>query len=182
MKSNRIKKPANREPTSLAIPTSIRTQVPPSSPNQLQDVIDPRLLEHDAQLPNKAIINTVKQPELDLIELDSTKFASLNDDLSSNTQTREFSQSTTPGYNPSTNDSQVTKGLDNKGKTFLWTFVIEEAMFNKLVQQVVDLSKQADNEFKKEAWTAVIKEIKQKTSKEVLLEHCKNKVDIMKSY
>jgi hypothetical protein len=106
MKSNRIKKPANREPTSLAIPTSIRTRDPPSSPNQLQtDVIDPRLLEHDAQLPNKAIINTVKQPELDLIELDSTKFASLNDDLSSNTQTREFSWSTTPGYNPSTNDS-----------------------------------------------------------------------------
>jgi hypothetical protein len=120
MKSNRIKKPANREPTSLAIPTSIRTRVLPSSLNQLQtDVIDPRLLEHDAQLPNKAVVNTVEEPELDLIKLDSTEFASPNDDSSSNTQTREFSWSTTLGYNPSTNDSQVTKGLDNKGKTFL---------------------------------------------------------------
>jgi hypothetical protein len=80
MKSSRIKSPANREPTSLAIPTSIRTLVPPSSPNQLQDVIDPRLLEHNA------IINTVEQPQLD-----STKFTSLNNDLSSNTQTQKFS-------------------------------------------------------------------------------------------
>jgi len=80
MKSSRIKRPANREPTSLAIQTSIRTQVPLSSPNQLQDVIDPRLLEHDA------IINTVEQPKLD-----STEFTSPNDDLSSDTQTQEFS-------------------------------------------------------------------------------------------
>ena len=55
-------------------------------------------------------------------------------------------------------------------------------MFNELVQQVVDFGKQADNRFKKEAWTAVIEEIKQKTGKEVSLERCKNKVDIMKSY
>jgi hypothetical protein len=88
MKSTWIKRRANRDPTSLAIATSIRTQVPPSSPDQLQtDVIDPQLLEHDAQLPNEAIINTIEQLELDLIEL-----ACPNNDLPyPNTQTREVS-------------------------------------------------------------------------------------------
>jgi hypothetical protein len=87
MKSNRIKRPANREPTSLAIATSIRTRVPLSSPELQTDVIDPQLLEHDAQLPNKAIINTVEQLELDSIELDSTEIASSTYDSPSNTQT-----------------------------------------------------------------------------------------------
>jgi hypothetical protein len=51
------------------------------------DVIDPQLLEHDAQLPNEAIINTIEQLELDLIKL-----ACPNNDLPyPNTQTREVS-------------------------------------------------------------------------------------------
>jgi len=92
MKSNRIKKPANQELTSLAILTLIRTWVLLSSLNQLQtDVINLRLLKHDAQLPNKAVVNTVEELELDLIKLDLTEFAFPNDNLSSNTQTREFS-------------------------------------------------------------------------------------------
>ena len=60
-------------------------------------------------------------------------------------------QSVTPGYNPPTDDSQAAEELYNKGKAFLQTFTIEEAMFNKLVRQVVDLGKQADSRFTKRA-------------------------------
>ena len=82
MKSTRIKRPANRIPTSLAIATTIQTRVPPSSPNQLQ-TIDPQLLEYDAQLPNnKAIINTVEQADFALIEP-----TPLTDDIPSSIQT-----------------------------------------------------------------------------------------------
>lgn len=49
MKSTRIRKPSNRERKSLAITTPIRTRVPPSSPDQLQQVIDPQILELDTQ-------------------------------------------------------------------------------------------------------------------------------------
>jgi hypothetical protein len=117
MKSNRIKRPANRDPTSLAIATSIWTRVPLSSPDLLQtDAINLQLLEHDLQLPNKAIINTVEELELDTIELDSTELAPSNNDIPSDIQTRQVSS--IPEYNPTTDNSQVPEELDNKDKAF----------------------------------------------------------------
>jgi hypothetical protein len=44
-KSTRVRKPANKEPTSLATRTT--TSITPSSPDQLQHLIDPQLIALD---------------------------------------------------------------------------------------------------------------------------------------
>jgi Myb/SANT-like DNA-binding protein len=185
MKSTRIKKPSNREPKSLAITTPIRTRVPPSSPDQLQQVIDPQILELDAQ---------------QLIELAQPD--DLPNDLPDNTQQVSWSRS--PGYNspiddsqssvddsqppvensqpPVNNSQQLEEELDDKGKVFAWTFELEELMFNELIRQVVDLGKRADSGFKKEAWKEVVIHIQSETGHQISIDRCKNKVDTLKGY
>jgi len=115
MKSTRNRKPANREPKSLAITPPIRTRIPPSSPDQLQQVIDPQILELDAQQPIK-----LAQP----------------DDLPDETQ--RVSWSTSPSYNSPIDGSQPLiedlQHLEEEGKVFAWTFELEELIFNELVR------------------------------------------------
>lgn len=163
-KSTRTRKPSNREPTSLAITTPIRTRDPPSSPDQLQ-VIDPRILDIDVRQRQPSIqaqppiFNTTEQPKLDSIEL-----AQPND--LPDTQSQAVSWSRSPSYNPfiedlqqepSIKDSQQQKEeLDDKGKVFAWTIELEALLFNELVRQVVDLGKRANSRFKNEAWKEVV--------------------------
>ena len=141
VKSTQSRKPANRQPTSLAIPT-LETRVPSSTPDQL---IDPRILEIHVQQQQPSI---QAQPPI----LNSIEPAQPND--------FSKSQSRSPSYNPPIDNLQQKPSvklqqqedkIEEKGKVFVWTIKLEALLFNELVHQVVDLGKQANSGFKKEA-------------------------------
>jgi hypothetical protein len=67
------------------------------------------------------------------------------------------------------------------GGKVLWTFEIEEALVNELVQQI-ERGKQADSRYKKEAWVTAITQVELVIHRVVTLEQCKNKIDTMKGH
>jgi Myb/SANT-like DNA-binding domain len=180
-KSTRVRKPANKEPTSLATRTT--TSITPSSPDQLPHVIDPQLfaLNRDAiTLNNNTIDDSI------VVERDFSPFSDGFPNLPS--------RPSTPDVTGTINDSQPldtepdsqqeqeqTQQARNTTAVFAWTFAMEEALFNELIHQD-ELGKRADSGFKKEAWTAVLAEVYKRTTQKLTVERCKNKVDIMRTY
>lgn len=180
-KSNRVRKPANKEPTSLATRTT--TSITQSSPDQLPHVIDPQLvaLDRDAiTLNNNTIDDSI------VVERDFSPFSDGFPNLPS--------RPSTPDVTGTINDSQPldtepdsqqeqeqTQQAGNTTAVFAWTFAMEEALFNELIHQD-ELGKRADSGFKKEAWTAVLAEVYKRTTQKPTVERCKNKVDIMRTY
>src|SRR5258705_2873298 len=180
-KSSRTRKPANREPTSLAV-YSRGTPQPPtleSLPDQLQQVIDPEILAL-----NKAQTDSATAPIYNSITVEADReFSPFSDGYEDQPTTPSL---TTPS--PSTSDSQKQdidpeqqdeEELETK---FAWTFAMEEVLFNELVHQV-ELGKRADNGFKKEAWVAAFAAVEAiTTQQDITLQRCKNKVESFKKH
>jgi hypothetical protein len=186
-KSTRIRKPSNREPTSLAI---MATPIPSSS-NLLQ-----------TQLVDPTFLKTTEQFELDIIEyqypslpqpdLNSSRASSSLSQVRLETSELEQTQSTRE-VSRLESDSGATTGSDTKGLVvaddtalaasgkITWTFTMEEALVNELVRQV-EQGKRVDSGYKKEAWAAAITQVEYATNRVVTLEQCKNKIDTMKGH
>jgi hypothetical protein len=137
-KSARARRAPNREPTSLAIPTPplIETAIP----------IDPWLLSLANAGNTLDASNTPANSESDLLANDE---AFIDEESQQDVQL-EPELDTQP--EPETqligaNTSQSTK------VPFAWTFIMEQMLFNELLEQANN-GKRADNGFKKEAWTA----------------------------
>jgi hypothetical protein len=119
-------------------------------------VIEPQILEHDAQ-------QTIELAQPD----------ELPNDLPDETQRVSWSRSPSyiddsqpPVENPRSHvkhSQQPEEELNDKNEDFTRTFELEELTFNELVCQVVDLGKRADRGFKKEAWKEVVTHIQCET-------------------
>lgn len=178
-KSNRVRKPANKEPTSLATRTT--TSITPSSPDQLPHVIDPQLvaLDRDAiTLNNNTIDDSI------VVERDFSPFSDGFPNLPSRPSTPDVTINDSQPLDTEPDSQQEQEQTQQAGNTtavFAWTFAMEEALFNELIHQD-ELGKRADSGFKKEAWTAVLAEVYKRTTQQLTVERCKNKVDIMRTY
>jgi hypothetical protein len=178
-KSTRVRKPANKEPTSLATRTT--TSITPSSPDQLQHVIDPQLvaLDRDAiTLNNNTIDDSI------VVEHDFSPFSDGFPNLPSRPSTPDVTINDSQPLDTEPDSQQEQEQTQQAGNTtavFAWTFAMEEALFNELIHQD-ELGKRADSGFKKEAWTAVLAEVYKRTTQKLTVERCKNKVDIMRTY
>jgi hypothetical protein len=181
-KSTRVRKPANKEPTSLATRTT--SSITTSPPDQLQHVIDPQLvaLDRDAviTLNNNTIDDSI------VVERDFSPFSDGFPNLPSSPSTPDatgtINDSLSLDAEPdSQQEQEQTQQAGNATAVFAWTFAMEEALFNELIHQD-ELGKRADSGFKKEAWTAVLAEVRKRTTQQVTVERCKNKVDVMKTY
>lgn len=178
-KSTRVRKPANKEPTSLATRTT--TSITPSSPDQLQHVIDPQLvaLDRDAiTLNNNTIDDSI------VVERDFSPFSDGFPNLPSRPSTPDVTINDSQPLDTEPDSQQEQEQTQQAGNTtavFAWTFAMEEALFNELIHQD-ELGKRADSGFKKEAWTAVLAEVYKRTTQQLTVERCKNKVDIMRTY
>ncbi|MEA2958739.1 MAG: hypothetical protein QOJ58_4260 [Alphaproteobacteria bacterium] len=178
-KSTRVRKPANKEPTSLATRTT--TSITPSSPDQLQHVIDHQLvaLDRDAiTLNNNTIDDSI------VVERDFSPFSDGFPNLPSRPSTPDVTINDSQPLDTEPDSQQEQEQTQQAGNTtavFAWTFAMEEALFNELIHQD-ELGKRADSGFKKEAWTAVLAEVYKRTTQQLTVERCKNKVDIMRTY
>jgi Myb/SANT-like DNA-binding protein len=184
IKSTRVRKPSNREPTSLAITP---TPIPSSSDLRRTELVDPMLLKTTELDTIEYQYPGPPQPNLNLSRASSSlSHVGLETSQLEQTQsTREVSRLES-NYSATTGGDttglvvadDTTPAVDGK---ITWTFKMEEALVNELVQQV-EQGKRADSGYKKEAWAAAITQVEHATSRVVTLEQCKNKIDTMKGH
>ncbi len=173
-RTTRIRRAANREPTSLAATTTLlgedeaidTIETPASNAN-----IDPALTNHD--------INPPPPPP------PPTDFEYPSPPPLLESQGREISWSPTPPPllpppQLATPTPPLTSDDLQPQLSLWWTFEMEETLFLTLLEQV-DIGKRADSRFKKEAWIACCNAIEKATGQLVTIEKCKGKVDTMKA-
>jgi hypothetical protein len=182
----RVKRAPNREPTSLAVATTL------SGENEAIDSIevlipeaniDPALTNHDITPPSPSQLLDCPDPNYDTFLPTDFEYPSPLPLLPDH-QDRDVSWSPTPTLPPLLSQpASPTPPIsdDLQPQLFVrWTFVMEETLFLTLLEQV-DIGKRADSGFKKDAWTACCNAIKKATGLLITIEKCKGKVDTMKA-
>ena len=177
-KPTRVRKVANRNPTSLALP------VPIPLPDPILDQIDPQLTNIDADV--NVAVNVVYSPFSDACLTPPIPGSSIPGPIRSLTQ----SPSPTPANTPFESfeaviedDSQplnTTQVPQSTKKGFTWSFIIEQTLFNELLNQANN-GKRADNGFKKEAWAAACVAVETVTTQLAIVERCKGKAEVIKA-
>ncbi len=190
-RTTRIRRPPNREPTSLAGAALLAGA---SSENEAIDTvellapdsnIDPALTTYEIDHPPPPSQSfDISDPNYDTYPLNDFQYPSpsplphesvgLGREVTwSPTPPPQVRQPASPTPLPLIRDIQPQPQIR-------WTLKMEETLFGTLLEQV-DIGKRADSGFKKEAWTACCIAIKNATGQLVTIEKCKNKVEAMKT-
>jgi hypothetical protein len=176
-KPTRVRKLANRNPTSLALPIPDPILKPAANPS----------LQIDLQLASLDIATALNDIDV------AINYSPFSDAILSRSPSPDIS-GPTPGsvqsdsvelfeqavisYN-SQQPIPTTQGLVLQKKGFTWNYTMEEALFQELLNQANN-GKRADSGFKKEAWIGACIAVAALTTQDITVERCKSKAEVMK--
>jgi hypothetical protein len=177
-KPTRVRKAANRNPTSLALPVPIPDPIP-------DPLIDPRLTNIDVDSTVNSTFDVaddiVYSPFSDASATppipDSDDAPLIPDPIRKSTQSLPFE---TVVIDNDLQPVHTTQVLQPTKKAFSWSFLMEQTLFSELLNQANN-GKRADSGFKKEAWVAACVAVESITTQVVTVDRCKSKAEVMKS-
>ena len=177
-KPTRVRKAANRNPTSLALPVPIPNPIPDPIPDLR---IDPRLTNIDVDNTVNSTVDIAYSPFSNAYA--TSPVPNSNDALPlipspirSSTQSLPFEAVIDDDLQP----VHTTQVLQPTKKAFAWSFLIEQTLFTKLLNQANN-GKRANSGFKKEAWVAACIAVETITTQVVIVDQCKSKAEVIKS-
>jgi len=171
-KPARVRKAANRNPTSLALP--VPDPIPDPTPDPIGPQIDPRLTNI-----NSTVDSTIDIADVVVYSPFSDAYATpppIPGPIRKSTQSLPIEAVAIDDSQP----AHTIQALQPTKKAFAWSFLIEQTLFAELLNQANN-GKRANSGFKKEAWVAACVAVETITTQVVTVDQCKGKAEVMKS-